>query len=145
MAFNFRNDHAATSISQSFATRLKIVLEELIQELSNISVEDNGDEPPRKIQKAVQPSKSNAVLPRKKSSKCKITKNKAISSQLVLPEPKKSTSIEESYDDPDDFLTVKQEPVDFPDEELSDSAQPSTSITDENIEIKGKFPIFFIV
>ena len=82
-------------------------------------------------------------MPRKKSSKCKITKNKAISSQLVLPEPKKSTSTEESYDDTDNFLTVKQEPVDFPDEELSDSAQPSTSITDENIEIKGKFPIFF--
>ena len=131
-------------MSQSFATRLKIVLEELIHELSNILVEDGG-EPPRKIQKIVhQPSESNVVLPRrKKSSKCKTNKNKAKTSQIVLPEYENSTSIKESYDDnPDNFLTVKEEPVDFLDEELLDSVQPSTSMIGENIEIKGNFPIF---
>ena len=46
-----------------------------------------------------EPELANVVLPQKKSSKYK-TKKKAKASQLVFPEPEKSTSIEEPKDSP---------------------------------------------
>lgn len=143
-----KNDHESTSMTTTFASRLKLVLEELIDELSKISVDE--DVP------AVFPT------PPFKKAKVKAAKKKAAlsvdPSDLEPPFPPTEsipTDLDQDYSEeleqtPDPSLFVKQEVddngdnLDYPEEEDEDSFAPepgpSTSQEGaENIEIKGFF------
>ena len=150
--FHVRNDHEAASGSTSFTTRLKIVLEELIDELSKVPFDDEvptaiSDEPAAKKAKSsrktklkeraivVQPSDLD-VTPTFKQIPTEETDNALETTDDPGEVLVKTELLEESNDDGNDYEA--ENPDDGAEESFTEPGPSMSGETSENVDDKGK-------